>query len=714
MARGARRFAFGLLSLGAVLVPAAGLAYLGAVSYRADRGVVAAQLEANQGAAQAVANDVDRRLRAALDAVADLFDDVDAQPVPLSAVRLLQQVHPLAQHPFRVSPDGRLRSALADPVAADTDFVALGPELIAGARSCPERGFAACVRAVRAARRRQRQLEAARRLELALCRGASTDCEPDARALTDVRRAYQSLAGADDTGPAALLGLARLDLMVADGEAARARFATLRERFEGRVDSEGIGYELIADVGAAEAAGDASALVGLYARLGEGVYRAPARAEMAIARRVEQRLDVPALEPELRLDVERIRERIDDRRQRLRAAADLALETESVLRGAADDPRGRPALRDPGKTLVYRRRPDGSVVGFAFDDRALEQVAGAVELPIDNPVATTRAVIERDGRPLQGVRTLASASFGTLLPHLNLALVNDLSRPDPLDVIVAERGRRHLLLTGGLATLLLLGLVATIRSAARERELARLKSDFVSTVSHELKTPLTSIRMFAEMLREGVSGGDQEREARYQAIIVRESERLGLLIANVLDYSQVERGVVRYERRLEEVADVVRDALETFGRLGEGEAGEVDVALEVDDPTAHFDVDRAVVVQCLLNVLSNAVKYAGRDKPIRIRVRRKGARVDISVSDSGPGIPRREQARVFREFYRAPEAYAAGVEGTGLGLALVKRHVEGLGGRVALDSSAGRGATFTLSFPAAEQPVTESERGRAA
>ena len=157
-----------------------------------------------------------------------------------------------------------------------------------------------------------------------------------------------------------------------------------------------------------------------------------------------------------------------------------------------------------------------------------------------------------------------------------------------------------------LVALLLLGVWATVRSAARERELARLKSDFVSTVSHELKTPLTSIRMFGEMLQQNVAGGAREREAHYQEIIVRESERLGLLIANVLDYSQIERGTRRYTLEEQSAADVAEEAVETFQRLREGE--QRDVVFEVDPKAARarVNVDSAVVVQSMLNLLQVA------------------------------------------------------------------------------------------------------------
>jgi signal transduction histidine kinase len=114
------------------------------------------------------------------------------------------------------------------------------------------------------------------------------------------------------------------------------------------------------------------------------------------------------------------------------------------------------------------------------------------------------------------------------------------------------------------------------------------------------------------------------------------------------------------------------------------------------------EVDRDVVVQAMLNLLANAAKYGGADKPIEVSVTADDRTAAISVRDHGPGIPAHEQARIFREFYRAPEAYRSGVEGTGLGLALVKRHIEALGGAVDVESVVGQGATFSIRFPKVE------------
>jgi two-component system phosphate regulon sensor histidine kinase PhoR len=257
--------------------------------------------------------------------------------------------------------------------------------------------------------------------------------------------------------------------------------------------------------------------------------------------------------------------------------------------------------------------------------------------------------------------------------------------------------------------LLGVGLLATIRGAARARELAQLKSDFVSTVSHELKTPLTSIRMFAEMLEQGVAHGDADKMHRYHGVIVQESQRLGLLIANLLDYAQIERGTRRYSPSTVAIDRLARDAVATFEALRDPETrvrggrNSIEIEVSPDAMTVELEIDRDVVVQAVLNLLANAAKYGGADKPIEVRVDASETTAAIAVRDHGPGIPSHEQARIFREFYRTPDAYRSNVEGTGLGLALVKRHIEALGGSVAVSSTLGEGATFTIRLPRAVQ-----------
>jgi signal transduction histidine kinase len=270
------------------------------------------------------------------------------------------------------------------------------------------------------------------------------------------------------------------------------------------------------------------------------------------------------------------------------------------------------------------------------------------------------------------------------------------------------------LYTSALAIALGLGLLAMIRGAVRARELAQLKSDFVSTVSHELKTPLTSIRMFAEMLEQGVAQGDPAKLARYHGVIVQESQRLGLLIGNLLDYAQIEKGTRRYTHTREAIGPLARHAVTTFETLRDpaGAArNPLTVAVSAEAMRAEVEVDRDVVVGAVLNLLANAAKYGGAAQPIEISVDADADAAWIAVRDHGPGIPAAEQARIFREFYRAPEAYRSGVEGTGLGLALVKRHIEALGGTVEVASQLGDGAEFTIRLPRAGAADTAMEAG---
>jgi signal transduction histidine kinase len=351
--------------------------------------------------------------------------------------------------------------------------------------------------------------------------------------------------------------------------------------------------------------------------------------------------------------------------------------------------------------LIYRRRADGGTVGIAVDAAMLEDAAG--HEPDDEVAHDLRAIVLPAGaQPPPGMRALTGGQIqlGEALPHLSLALVNPSADPDPLDEVLRARSQRHVVITSALALALGLGLLATIRGAARARELAQLKSDFVSTVSHELKTPLTSIRMFAEMLDQGVAQGDEDKQRRYQSVIIQESQRLGHLIANLLDYAQIERGTRRYTPSREKVGPLAKHAVGLFDSLRpEAQRNAVQVDVSSEAMSAEVLVDREVVVQAVLNLLANAAKYGGTDQPIEVTCGTDESAAWIAVRDHGPGIPAHEQPRIFREFYRAPEAYRSGVEGTGLGLALVKRHVEALGGIVEVASTVGEGATFTIRLP---------------
>ncbi len=690
----------------AVLASAVGIAYLGAVSYFGDRGMVAAIADQHTGLARRTAEAVSGELRVALDAAAAAFQDRsgdESGAIDQAAIDSLSAAHPIASQPFYLDPDGRLLYPRLDPASAAVD-------------SAPDQEFLALLsRGVRLDPTRAAQLQLARRQEIGICPpdagDTMTSCSPTPRGLSEARRAYARLARHRDTGPEALLGLARLERAARRPVPAAALYRELANRFADRVDGDGVGYGVIACVGLAELEPGAAAVLDCLRDLVTGSAVLPRSArplfiEHARALLADRRLDGAQAE-----ELAALERQLTHTDGAARLAARLADDLVPLARTADPEPRSRPALGGTDRALLYRRQPGGAVVGLALERPALERLADQAVPARERQNGVRAAVLPVGDSPDAGsTRALASASFGPLLAHLNLALVQDRARPDPVAEMVRQRSRRHLFLTGGLVAVLVLGLVATIRGAARERELARLKSDFVSTVSHELKTPLTSIRMFAEMLKEGVAGEDRERERRYHEIIVKESERLGLLIANLLDYAQIERGTRRYLRRRELASDVARESVATFARLREGEGQAVSVDVTPAAEGAHVLVDREVVVQALLNLLSNAVKYGGDRHAVEVAVGRHGdGRVALAVRDRGPGIPKSEQERIFREFYRAPTAYTAGVEGTGLGLALVKRHVEAQGGAVELDSEPGSGATFTLLLPeAAPTDLAES------
>lgn len=675
----------------AVLASAVGIAYLGAVSYLADRQLVTAKAEENAALARRVAGAAQAELGQALDAAAAALDDASGQPrrdgFSPAMLDKLVDAHPLTSQPFYLDREGRLLYPSAVPrghtdVAPDREYMAL---LSRSGRVDPRRAAA---------------LEAAHREEVGICAGERR-CRPTTRGLWSARRAYARLARHADTGPEALLGLARIERAAERPAQAATLYRELDQRFPDRVDDEGIPYAVLAQLGLGEVTERAEPLLACLDRLAGGEFGLPGPVQGFLTHRVRALLQGRRLTAEGRAQLAALDRRLSQTREAARLAGRLADDLGPIARTAGPVPRGRPAVGAPDRELIYERTGSGGVVGLALERAGLDALATA-DLPVREREGGMRAVVLSAGEgPGAHLRVLGSAPLAPLAPHLSLVLVQDRSRPDPVAEMVRQRSRRHLAVSGGLVAVLLLGLVATIRGAARERELSRLKSDFVSTVSHELKTPLTSIRMFAEMLAHGVAEGDRERERRYQQIIVKESERLGLLIANLLDYAQIERGTRRYNRRRESAAGLCREAVSTFGRLREGEGQPVALAVGEGAKAAAVWVDREVTVQALLNLLSNAVKYGGDGQPVEVAVAvRAEGEVAMSVRDRGPGIPAAEHERIFREFYRAPAAYSAGVEGTGLGLALVKRHIEAQGGRVELDSGPGRGAVFTLVMPA--------------
>ena len=236
--------------------------------------------------------------------------------------------------------------------------------------------------------------------------------------------------------------------------------------------------------------------------------------------------------------------------------------------------------------------------------------------------------------------------------------------------------------------------------------LSDLRAQFVSSVSHELKTPLTSIRMFAETLQMGRINDPEVRD-EYLGTIVNESERLSRLVDGVLLFSKVEQGKRTYRFRPVQAGEVIRSAVRTMEYPLSQQGFHLHLTLEPDLPAIH--ADRDAVEQAVLNLLSNALKFSGEARDIDLRLFRDQNEIVIRVTDRGLGIAPEQQSRIFEKFYRAPTSQNQLIPGTGLGLALVAAILKAHGGRVEVDSEAGKGSTFSLRFPVQTGSLTDQE-----
>jgi len=323
----------------------------------------------------------------------------------------------------------------------------------------------------------------------------------------------------------------------------------------------------------------------------------------------------------------------------------------------------------------------------------VEALSGKRRIAVLDEVA--RSVV---GQPLppQDTRFLYEESFGKTLYAWRVQIA-----PRNVDELRAQAETERLLgvlLIPVSTVIIAVGLGVVWLSVRGERRASQLKSDFIANVSHELKTPLSLIRMFGELLATGKhKGPGMARE--YAGIITRESERLAHLIDNVLDFARLERGKASYnfhEARLEEV---VERALDVSRYRLEKEKIRLRTDIESDLPSVRMDEDAMTLV--LLNLVDNAVKYAGTGRAVAVRLGRAPGGIALAVEDHGPGIAKEEQGRIFERFYRASNARVGNVRGSGIGLSLVKHIAEAHGGRVTVTSTPGQGATFTVFVPAA-------------
>jgi two-component system phosphate regulon sensor histidine kinase PhoR len=255
---------------------------------------------------------------------------------------------------------------------------------------------------------------------------------------------------------------------------------------------------------------------------------------------------------------------------------------------------------------------------------------------------------------------------------------------------------------------LIVGAVLALVFLRQEANLSRLQLDFVSKVSHELRTPLTSIRMFVETLR---YEREQKNVETCLDVLQRETERLSARIERLLDWGRMEAGRRVYQLRPDDIQTIVSESVDHFRAVTVGQIRELVVHVEPGMP--QVVADRGALEDALLNLLTNAHKYSPPDRAIVVRAFADKLGVNVAVEDQGIGIARNEHHRVFEKFYRSDDRLSRTIEGSGLGLSIVKHVAHAHGGKIALRSVVGHGSVFTLTLPFGSKmasKVHESQR----
>ena len=371
-------------------------------------------------------------------------------------------------------------------------------------------------------------------------------------------------------------------------------------------------------------------------------------------------------------------------------------------------------LQNQLNLLFWYRLPQDPQLVFGAQinrEKLLDHLQPRLSLSPDLFKEISMALLNENGQPVflthdqftaEWKRPLVASELGEFLPHWELAVY--LLNPAKLN-----QSAQTLRITLGLViTLLVLAILVggwlVAADVRRQLQLARQKTDFVSNVSHELKTPLTSIRMFGELLAEG-RVPDPDKQKRFLRIITAESERLTRLINNVLDFARMERAEKKYEPRLFDLNALVREVVDMYRPHLESNGFQVECRLPEQE--VPIRADRDAIAQVLVNLISNAEKYSPERREIG---------VELSVADSGParirvldrgtGVPENCREKIFEQFFRAHDALSGGIQGFGLGLTLARQIAQAHSGHLRCHPRVDGGTCFELDLPI----ETSSER----
>ncbi len=327
-----------------------------------------------------------------------------------------------------------------------------------------------------------------------------------------------------------------------------------------------------------------------------------------------------------------------------------------------------------------------------LDEEGIE-VCSVGELPIEGDDLSRIALKVGEELPGWNLLAIRRKPPSIALPEVELAEGGSLA-------LAGEGWSGYVVISSIMAAILvgstLLGGSLLLMQVRRNSLEAVRKTTFVSNVSHELKTPLTTIRMYGEMLGDGLVK-DESKRRNYLSTIIGESQRLTRLVNNVLDFSRLERGEKRFNLESVDLDECLKEVLDAQRPRLTGEGFEIEwVAKEGE---CLVDADRDALEQVFLNLVDNVVKYAAEGKFIEVRVKSNHDEVSFEVADQGSGIPADQRERVFETFHRVDDSLTASQSGCGLGLGIGRKLVEGMGGVISYEQNKPRGARFRIVFP---------------
>jgi signal transduction histidine kinase len=370
--------------------------------------------------------------------------------------------------------------------------------------------------------------------------------------------------------------------------------------------------------------------------------------------------------------------------------------------------------RDTLTLLFWYHSDNGYIAGCSLETTAL---LNRLSRSIRHPYSDVRflTILDEKGLPslIPGQMDgqdwkvpFVSREIHEILPGWEVAAY--LTHPD----IISSRAKTVALILWSLIFLFIISIITggilILKSLYSEMILAQQKTTFVSNVSHELKTPLTSIRLFAEMLKEGKQQ-DTEKQRKYLEIMVSETDRLSKLINNVLDFSKMSRNMKQYCMEEVDIIGLARDLVENQ-RLRLEQKG---FLVEFSSPPGEIYIlaDREALEQALLNLLSNAEKYSPEKKEMKLTIIHDDKSLRLELCDRGMGIPSQHGKRIFKEFYRGHDSLSSGIQGSGLGLSITHKIIHAHNGTIMYKPNPGGGSIFIIILPRLHKGKGESSHG---